>query len=75
MFTAFLSLLCHIFELWPDAANTLTRKLVFAGIIRLTLDISVKYGYVHTVYLILSLVVVVIIKALFHDGDHVTLIA
>ncbi|KAI0228423.1 hypothetical protein LSAT2_021097 [Lamellibrachia satsuma] len=46
VFTAFLSLLCHIFELWPDAANTLTRKLVFAGIIRLTLDISVKYGHV-----------------------------
>ena len=47
VFTAFLSLLSHVFELWPSAADTFIRKLVFAGIVRLTLEVSTKYGYVN----------------------------
>ena len=50
VFTAFLSLLSHVFELWPSAADTFIRKLVFAGIVRLTLEVSTKYGYIYIEY-------------------------
>ncbi|KAK2171882.1 hypothetical protein NP493_1016g02110 [Ridgeia piscesae] len=44
VYSSFLSLLSHIFGLWPAAADSLTRKLMCAGIIRLALEVSTKYG-------------------------------
>ena len=46
VYSSFLSLLSHIFGLGPEAADSLTRKLMFAGIVRLALEVSTKYGYV-----------------------------